>query len=295
MARQTRPLAVGLGEVLFDVIEGKPHLGGAPANFAWHCHELGLRAAAVSAVGEDPLGDEAIRLLADAELAEGIERIAYPTGRVDVTVDEKGCPRYEFLEDTAYDHLPLSARQLEIARTADIVCFGTLCQRTASGRAAVNAFLDAVSPKALKIFDVNLRKDYWSYGLIEEGIKRCDILKLNEDEFEYLPDVLVSSYYPDELYDEIRARYGLRGMVLTNGGLGSTVYWGDYVSSLDSLHVKVADTVGAGDSFIAALAAGLTQGLPLADAHRLAVEVSARVCSASGAMVHLPEKLRLIP
>lgn len=295
MARQTRPLAVGLGEVLFDVIEGKPHLGGAPTNFAWHCHELGLRAAAVSAVGEDPLGDEAIRLLADAELAEGIERVAYPTGRVDVTVDEKGCPRYEFLEDTAYDHLPLSARQLEIARTAGIVCFGTLCQRTASGRAAVNAFLDAVSPKALKIFDVNLRQDYYSVEVIAEGLKRCDILKLNDDELEIMPDLLCLPHDPGAFYGELRSHYGVNGMALTGGGLGSTVYWGGEVSSLDSLRVKVADTVGAGDSFTAALAAGLTQGLPLADAHRLAVKVSAHVCTASGAMVHLPEKLRLIP
>lgn len=281
-------LAVGLGEVLFDVMGGEAHLGGAPANFVWHCHELGLEAAAVSAVGQDGLGMKALALLREASLARGVETVSHPTGRVDVTLDARGNASYVFLQDTAYDHVPMSPRQLELAKSCDIVCFGTLAQRGAAGRLAVERFLEAVSPACLRIFDVNLRQNFFSAEVIEASLSRCDLLKLNEDELKVLPNLLRLPPDPEALFLELRTRFGIRGLALTLGADGSRVFWNDEVSFLESPRVEVADTVGAGDSFTAALASSLMSGMDLARSHRRAVAVASYVCTQRGAMVHLP-------
>lgn len=285
-------LSAGLGEVLFDMIEGEAKLGGAPANFAWHCHELGSNAVIVSAVGQDELGEWALAQLKPAGLAEAVASVPYPTGQVTVSLDTKGNASYNFLADTAYDHLPCTKPQLKLATCTSIACFGTLCQRSAPSRHAILEFLQAMPQNCLRIFDVNLRQSFYTKNIIEDSLRRCEILKLNEEELEVISKLLSLSADPDRLYTELKEHYGLYGLVLTLGADGSMVYLNDQYSRLTPPRLTVADTVGAGDSFTATLALGLYRGIKLEIAHELATEVSAYVCSQRGAMVSLPIELK---
>ena len=139
---------VGLGEVLFDVYPQGPKLGGAPANFAFHCGQLGLKSMVISAVGQDDLGERARQELASKFLPALLPTVPYPTGAVNVTLSSDGVPAYIFLEDTAYDHIPFTPLLAELAPKINIACFGTLAQRGSETHETVLKFLDAMSPAA---------------------------------------------------------------------------------------------------------------------------------------------------
>ncbi len=289
--------AAGLGEVLFDVVDDSYHLGGAPANFAWHCAELGLDAYAVAAVGDDALGARAISKLGslgdyiNVAAASGQDG-SFATGCVRADIDDKGIASYSFDEDCAFDHLILNDRQLELAGSCDLVCFGTLCQRHCVSRASIYSFL-AHAEQALKIFDVNLRGDFFSSEIIKCSLDYCNILKLSSDELTAVCSLLDIAILQDPssqaraLYESLRQKYKILGLILTRGADGSEVFFKDEHSCMRPPKVDLADTIGAGDSFDAAFGAAIISGADLDDAHALANEVSAFVCSKYGAQICL--------
>ena len=287
--------AVGLGEVLFDVVDDSCHLGGAPANFAWHCAELGLDAYAVAAVGDDALGARAISQLGSLgdyiNVARGLDE-SLTTGCVRADIDDKGIASYSFDEDCAFDHLILNERQLELAGSCDLVCFGTLCQRHSISRASICSFL-AHAENALKIFDVNLRGEFFSSEIIKRSLDYCNILKVSTEELNTVCRLLDIAMLQDPssqagaLYEFLRQRYKVSGLILTRGADGSDVFFKGEHSSMRPPEVVLADTIGAGDSFDAAFGAAIISGADLNDAHALANEVSAFVCSKYGAQICL--------
>lgn len=287
-------IIAGMGEVLWDVLPEGKKLGGAPANFAYHIAQFGFGSTVLSAVGTDDLGDEALAILRGKGLAGEIERVAYPTGTVQVTLDEAGIPCYDIREQAAWDHIPFTARIEELARHTRCVCFGSLAQRSPVSRATIGRFLDTMPDGAdrYKVFDINLRQHFYSKEVIEASLRRCNILKINDEEL-----LLIERMFGLDTGDAGRTcrtlteRHGLRMLILTCGTAGSYVFSDGKVSFLETPKVKVADTVGAGDSFTATFCASLLGGLSLREAHRLAVDVSAYVCTQAGAMPELPDEL----
>jgi len=283
---------VGIGEILWDVFPNGKVLGGAPANFAYHVSQFGYEGYAVSAIGIDPLGKEIIDNLSSKDLKYLVERTPYATGTVQVTLNGNGIPQYEICENVAWDNIPFTAEMEALAHRTQTVCFGSLAQRNSVSRTTINRFLDCVPKTALKIFDINLRQHFYTLELIEHALSRCNILKINDDEV-----IIVGKLFGWETKSELEIcnqllhSCDLEMVVLTKGTEGSYVVTQKETSFKPTPLVEVADTVGAGDSFTAAFVSSLLHGQSISDAHQLAVDVSAFVCTQHGAMPVLPETL----
>lgn len=276
---------VGLGEILWDVFPQGKVLGGAPANFAYHASQMGMNGYAVSAIGKDELGAEIKQLLQAKKLKTLIAEVDFPTGTVQVSLSGKGIPKYEICENVAWDNIPFTEELKRLAEQTKAVCFGSLAQRNAVSRATINAFLEAVPEDAMKIFDINLRQSFYSRELIEASLNQCSMLKINEDEIIILADMFGWSNQSElSIVKQLLQDFQLKMVVLTKGTAGSYIITDTESSFLPTPAVEVADTVGAGDSFTAALLVSLLEGKSIPKAHKKAVDVSAFVCTQRGAM-----------
>ena len=286
---------IGIGEVLWDVFPSGAVFGGAPANFACHVAGLGGWAGMVSAVGADRLGRAAV-----AELqARGVDSRhvqvspRHPTGTVDVSLDPAGVASYVFAADTAWDHLLWEAPLADLAHSCAAICFGTLGQRSSESRRTIRRFVAATQPSALRVFDVNLRQDFYCPETILESLALATALKLNAEELPVVAAACgIAGTSPLGTLQAIRQRHGLRLAVLTLGAEGSMIVADGEVSEQPATVVEVVDTVGAGDAFTAAVVLGLLQALPLAVIHRHAASVAAWVCTQQGATPKIPAALK---
>ena len=288
-------VVVGMGEVLWDMLPEGKKIGGAPANFAYHVSQFGLPSCVVSAVGEDALGKEILDNFTSKGLNCHIATVPYATGTVQVSIDQAGVPQYEIKENVAWDNIPYTPALEALARRTKAVCFGSLAQRSVVSRNTIGSFLDAMpeNDETLVVFDVNLRQGFYNKEILCNSMKRCNILKINDEE---LIQVSRMFGYPGiDLQDKcwiLLGKYNLKMLILTCGINGSYVFTPGNISFLPTPKVEVADTVGAGDSFTATFVAAILKGKPVAEAHKLAVEVSAYVCTQNGAMPELPARLK---
>lgn len=290
-----RPVVVGLGEVLWDVFEGGEHFGGAPANVAIHAAALGAESSMISAVGADARGDAALARLD----AAGVDRTAVaqlpgrPTGVVNVRVDEKGQPSFDIATDVAWDYLPWSDAVARVTRRADAICFGTLAQREAVSRSTIHRAVRATGEGAWRLFDVNLRQDYFDEQIVTASLELANAVKLNEEE---LPVIArLCKVPPIGVLGQLRTlcdRFGLRLVALTRGMKGAVLVTPDDFCESAAPRTTVCDTVGAGDAFTAALLVGLLNGRSLAEISERANAVAAHVCSQPGATPSIPVALR---
>lgn len=288
-------VVVGMGEALWDVLPEGKKLGGAPANFAYHVSQFGLDSCVVSAIGDDKLGAEIMENFSAKRLSSLIETVPYPTGTVQVELDDAGIPCYDIKENVAWDNIPFTPELCKLAQRTRAVCFGSLAQRSVVSRTTIHRFLDEMPDEEgrYKIFDVNLRQGFYTKEILCQSMEKCNILKINDEEL-----VAVSRMfgYPGiDLQDKcwiLIAKYNLKMLILTCGVNGSYVFAPGSVSFVDTPKVEVADTVGAGDSFTATFVASILKGISIPEAHKLAVDVSAYVCTQNGAMPELPEALK---
>lgn len=294
MTDKDNNLIIGIGEAMWDVLPEGKKLGGAPANFAYHVSQFGLPGCAVSAVGEDALGDELLDRLEAKKLNYAIARVAYPTGTVQVEIDGNGIPKYDIRRGVAWDNIPFTKELEDLARRTRAVCFGSLAQRSEVTRNTIHRFLDLIPNDAnhLKICDVNLRQDFYSKDTVVDSMTRCNILKINDEELIAISRMM--EWPGINLEDKcwiLMGRYDLKMLILTCGVNGSYVFTPGHVSFVETPHVSVVDTVGAGDSFTATFVAAILRGMSVPQAHQLAVKVSAYVCTQAGPMPTLPSEL----
>lgn len=293
---------IGLGEALFDCLPTGRKLGGAPANFAYHVSQFGFDSCAISAIGDDELGQEIIDTFDKVGLHYCLPKVDYPTGTVQVTLNEQGIPQYEIKLGVAWDNIPLTPELTDLANHAQAVCFGSLAQRSEVSRATIQTFLESTPQDTLKVFDINLRQRWYNREVIETSLQHCNILKINDEELDIVAPMLLSvTTDPASLIaaDQEKAvrvcralieLYELKMLILTCGTNGSYVITKDKCSFIDTPKVEVADTVGAGDSFTATFIAKILGGATIEQAHEMAVKVSAFVCTQSGAMPKLPQE-----
>lgn len=282
----------GIGEILFDIFGETEELGGAPINFVYHASALGAVGIAVSSVGKDRRGRMAIDELKkrglDVDCINIDER--HPTGFVQASLDERGIASYEFPDDVAWDHLSLNRRSLEVAPQLDAVCFGSLAQRSPVSRQTIRRFLAKTSTNTLKIYDINLRQNFYTRTTVIESLELADIVKLNEEELPVMAEMLDISGEDGTMLEVVVNRFRLKLAVLTRGGRGSLL-----VSPKDSSQhpgftpTQIADTVGAGDAFTAVVTIGLLNREDLQTINTRANRVAAYVCSRTGAMPDLSE------
>ena len=284
-------IVVGMGEALWDVLPEGKKIGGAPANFAYHVSQFGFPSCVVSAIGDDALGKEIIENFTSKGLDQLIAEVPYPTGTVQVEIDQTGIPLYDIKENVAWDNIPYTEHLDALAKRTKAVCFGSLAQRNVVSRETINHFLDTM-PKdddSLIVFDVNLRQGFYNKEILCKSMQNCNILKINEEEL-----ITVSRMfgYPGiDLQDKcwiLLGKYNLKMLILTCGINGSYVFTPGNVSFQPTPKVEVTDTVGAGDSFTAAFIASILKGKSVTEAHTIAVKTSAFVCTQKGAMPILP-------
>jgi fructokinase len=286
------PVVVGIGEMLWDVFPEGKKLGGAPLNFSHHCGQLGASAHPVSAVGADADGAEIRQILASKNLPDAQVQTdtAHPTGRVNVTL-QNGKPTYEILAEVAWDYIRFDQNLWDLASRADAVCFGSLAQRSPVSRTTIQAFLEAMRPEALRIFDVNLRQNFYSKEILETSLRHANIFKLSDEELPTLARFFDLTGQVLNQLQALRGMFDLRLVAYTRGGEGSLLVTANETSDHPGIPTEVVDTVGAGDSFTATLCMGLLQNLPLAEINRRACQVASFVCSQSGATPQLPSNL----
>jgi fructokinase len=282
-----RHIVVGLGELLWDLFPGGEQLGGAPANFAYITSLLGDEGIPASRLGQDSRGANAIHRLRELGLStEFIQKDAdHPTGTVRVAVDHAGEPRFEISESVAWDFLEWTPQWQNLAQQADAVCFGSLAQRSEQSRTTIRRFLAALRKNAVRVFDVNLRQNFYTTQVLAESMKFATVVKLNREE---LPKIM-RSFELENRSEEDSARqllsshHAVKVVCITRGDGGSLLVSADERSEHPGFKVKVADTVGAGDAFTAALVHGYLRGTPHAQINETANRVGAWVASQSGA------------
>lgn len=284
-------IIVGLGEALWDCLPDGRKLGGAPANFAYHAGQFGNDAIAVSAIGNDELGDQTIRELEEKSLCYLMPRLDFPTGTVQVELNN-GVPTYNIKEKVAWDNIPFTNDIKEVAKNCRAVCFGSLAQRNIVSRRTIHKFLAAAPLDCIKIFDINLRQSFYNKEIIKASLQACNILKINDEELVVLGHLF--GYTGLDIENKcwlILGKYNLNMLVLTCGVNGSYVFTPGVISYMNTPEVNVVDTVGAGDSFTGSFVASILSGMSVRESHKLAVDVSAFVCTQKGAMPKLPQRL----
>jgi fructokinase len=279
-------MVIGLGELLWDLFPAGKQLGGAPANFAYITSLLGDEGIPASRLGQDALGEEATRRLGELGLpTEFIQRDEdHPTGSVKVEVDVAGQPRFEISQSVAWDFLDWTPQWQRLAQQADAVCFGSLGQRSERSRSTILAFVLALKANALRVFDVNLRQDFYSKQILHESMKLSHVVKLNQDELPRIMKLFDLEHRGEEdSARDLRSLYDLKLVCVTRGNGGSLLVSADECSEHAGFNVKVQDTVGAGDAFTAALVHGYLRGTALSEINETANRVGAWVASQSGA------------
>jgi fructokinase len=268
-------------------------MGGAPANFAIHAHALGADARLVTCVGDDELGREILERLHSLGFPTELVTVhpTAPTGTVSVELSAGGQPRYTIHENVAWDFIPATAAALEAAAAADVICFGSLAQRSAASGTAIRTLVTSSRETALRICDINLRAPFVSREVITDSLAIANVLKLNDAELPILAEMCDLQGEESQLMRDLAKRFNLRAIALTRGDKGSTILADGQFSNHFGLPAEVRDTIGAGDAFTAALAIGLVGGWALDTINEHANAVAAFVCSQPGATPELPASL----
>ena len=275
---------VGFGEVLWDLLPGGKQLGGAPLNFIYRVNGLGNNGIMVSRLGHDELGKEALAKITLANMDTSCIQtdLLHPTGTVNVTLDEAGKPDFEIVPDVAYDYIEPSPTLFTAAASADCLCFGTLAQRTPQARQTLETLLSLAAP-AVKLLDINLRKDCYTPEVITKSISRANLLKLNDDEVEELSEMFDMG--EDGVIEIARAlvqEFGLRACVVTLGSKGALAVTSTDLAYSPGFAVEVVDTVGSGDSFTAGFLHKYLQSCSLVECCEFGNAVGALVAGQPG-------------
>jgi fructokinase len=276
----------GIGELLWDLLPGGKQLGGAPCNFGYHASRADCQPFVISALGTDASGDEILARFEKLGLDKTFvqQTSGFPTGTVTVSLDANGIPSYIIHENVAWDSIVWNSQLETLAKSVDAVCFGSLAQRNTVSRQTILSFLNVTRTDCLRVFDINLRQSFYSEKIIIGSLELANILKLNDDELPVVAELLGLHGNDEELLLQLMNRYSLKLIALTKGAKGSLLFTENEQSYLEVPKVRIADTVGAGDSFTAVLVAGLLQNHDLKRIHKTATKVAAFVCTQNGAM-----------
>ena len=281
-----KKLIIGFGELLWDILDNEKLLGGAPANFGYHCQQSGADARIVSAIGNDDFGDEIIEHFDNKGLTtDYLQRTSnYPTGTVTVEVDGQGIPSYTIHEQVAWDHIEWNDTLQSLSQSADAICFGSLSQRSPVSKATLQRILHSVPQRCLKVFDINLRPPYYDTAILAKSLELANIIKMNVEEAIIVGEMFNWGSDAQVIVKQLLKKFNFQLIAITYGEEGSRLFTTDKESFMKVNAVKISDTIGAGDSFTAALITGWLNQLPLAEIHKLATNLSAYVCTQRGAM-----------
>lgn len=277
---------VGLGELLWDIFTYSRQLGGAPANFAYMTSLLGDDGIVASRVGNDELGADAKQRLEHLGLSVSHIQVdpTYRTGIVRVEVDAQGQPTFQIAEPAAWDSFEWTSAWQALAQKADAVCFGSLAQRSTQSRQTIRAFLKTIRPETTRVFDVNLRQSFYSAQILADSAKQADIIKLSHDELPTVVQLLGFPFQDEESAAQwLQHTFHTKLVCITRGAGGSLLVSEYGKHEHPGIRVQVADTVGSGDAFTAALVYHYLRRDSLATMNEAANRMGSWVASQTGA------------
>lgn len=286
---EKKHIILGVGEILWDMLPEGKQLGGAPTNFAYHACQLGGNGYVASSVGGDSLGREIMNIINKNRMGNliAIDSI-HPTGTVEVTLTDRGIPTYNIIENVAWDYIPVIRKTLDLVGNADAICFGSLAQRNTVSRNSIHEILKVAPVNCLKVFDINLRQQFYTEEIIKQSLELSNVLKINNEELTLLQPFFDLPVDQEKACHTLIRKFDLRLVALTRGENGSYLINSRETSYEETPRVDIEDTVGAGDSFTAAMVVGLLKNKPLKDVHKDAVKLSAFVCTQKGATPEIP-------
>lgn len=287
-------LMVGLGEVLWDMLPSGKVLGGAPANFAYMANVLGDEGVVASRVGSDRLGQEAHQQLQRLGLRTNhLQRDSrYETGTAEVSIDAGGQPTFIIREPVAWDRLQWTADWEKLSSQADVICFGSLAQRSAVSFDTIDRFLRGSRPDALRILDVNLRQSYYSVDVLSRSLEHANIVKLTQQELTIVASMLGMKPADEKrLARTLIREWRLKLVCITRGACGSVLISERECIGHPGVPVQVVDAVGAGDAFTACLAHHFVRGHSLSEISGYANHFASWVATQVGAtpVIHRPQ------
>ena len=293
-------LILGLGELLWDVLPEGSRLGGAPSNFAVMAGRLGDHATILSRIGRDDLGRQAVDVLDPLPVDASHVQVDsnHATGRVTVML-EGGQPRFTIHEPAAWDFLELTDQWVSLAERAGAICFGSLAQRCLESRQTIQTLAAQTSSRCVRLFDVNLRAPFYSGEVIQESLELATVMKMTDAEAPLVLGLLglpAAGGSPSEQLrvgaERLLEEFPTLGMVaVTRGGQGSLLVTREEWHEHPGFPVKVADTVGAGDAFTAALAHYLLRGADLETLNKAGNLWGSWVASLAGGMPAVPDEI----
>ena len=286
---------LSFGEILWDIINGKAYIGGAPFNLAVHLTKMGCKSTFISSVGNDDLGQKALKEAKKRGIDTTFIKIHpnLPTGTVEVSLDKNGHPTYQINENVAWDNIVLSQDLINnLTKTKwEIFCFGTLAQRTLENRETLNRILLSIKPHHI-FYDVNLRQNYYRKEWIEKSLCQSTIVKLNNREAFTLSEMLFGRRLKQkDFFETLVQKYDLSIACITHGKDGASVYHHNLLEKIPGINGPVTDTVGAGDSFSAGFLFAYLCGSGIYEATEIAEMVGNFVVSQSGAVPEYPQWL----
>lgn len=275
---------VCLGEVLWDEVDGRRYIGGAPLNLAYHAGRAGAQARIISRVGRDDLGTEAVRKAGEIglDLTETQRDDALPTGLVKAEAQADGSAEYVFQEECAWDHIRFGERERELIDAASVVVFGTLAQRHYVSRAAIMGAVASAPATAEVFLDLNLREPYFKPEIVRASLEAATILKVNDGEFGYLKSEFDLDGDDPAAALQLMDRFGLSTLVVTHGPGGASAWRANEYAAVDGVGVDVADTIGCGDAFAGCFIVQVSTGASLEKALTEAALISAYVATRRG-------------
>lgn len=297
MIKNNKFVVVGIGEILWDMLPSGKQIGGAPANFAYFAKALGAETYMVSRVGDDNLGREISGKLNKLGLSRKYITVdmSHPTGIVEVRLDKDGKPSYDIKRKVAWDFIGFSPELRSLAERTNAVCFGTLAQRSDVTRETIREFIAAMPVSSLKVFDINLRQSFYNRKIIHDLLKFSNVFKLNDEELVIVSDLLSIRGNETRVVKSLMHKYKLNVVAVTKGPKGAVLYCPDGAYPVKGRKIRITDTVGAGDSFTAALVVGLLNGAKMQTISQLANRLAIYVCGQHGATPPLPTGIIQIP
>ena len=277
---------ISIGEILWDIFPDKKILGGAPANFVFHARQFGSDATLFTALGNDQQGIELEENAVKAGIIMQSSRVSHPTGIADIFLNNEQVPTYKLNDNCAWDHIPLTNKLKKFAEKADLIVFGTIAQRNIESRNTIQEALKLSKSSSKKLFDINLRLDFYSKEIIEESLNAANYLKLNDEEESVLQNLF------NKNIEQIISDFNLELAILTLGPKGSKIITSNSMSECPAAKCKIVDTVGAGDSFTAFFIINYLKGMSIHESQKKASKVAAYVCAHNGATVQIPKDLK---
>lgn len=277
-------IIIGIGEILWDLLPQGKRIGGAPVNFVYHALRNGADACALSAIGSDENGNEILQTLERQHIPNFLQVNSYPTSTVEVEL-ENGIPTYKIVENVAWDYLENSQIFSDVVAHCNAIGFGSLACRSKQSQETILSLLDKTPKKALRVFDINLRENFYSKDLLETLLKKCNVLKINDIEMVILRQIFELKGSDEEICEKLIKKYRLKYLIFTLGEKYSVIFSPKDCTLIETPKVNVADTIGAGDAFLGTFVQHILNGETQLEAHKNAVAVAAYVCTQAGAWV----------